>query len=415
MRKIQFIHNGKRISHIELFKLVHGTHDFFIPTDITNCIFSYVTCGKTFKEILHLNSYYHNTQKHKTDSYVNILWTLIDKHPNAKWNWYRIMENPNTTLKIIKERRLLEGKENKENWWPVFHNPNITMDFLGKNCRKKKWICNYVTDGTFRRAYSSPYSNPAFPIETISAHMQNAKKNDEKRFIMQGAVQNPNLTPDFIEKHINMISGRIEYEVDIIRNKYLYFGCLRDIYEKLNVPLRPHFIYMMASSPNVELEFILSFKDNFQYLSLSLLSYSPRITLQDIINNITLPWDWPRVSANPNITMDIVEQHINNPLIRWCPGGLSYNPNLTIDFVRKYFDPSPLLNEKHDYGMLDEKWSWYLISSNIGISMADIENNPDLPWNLDGILKNPNLDLRTINKYNIEDICGKIPDHKFGL
>src|SRR5271154_4592474 len=55
--------------------------------------------------------------------YSNHLWTLIDKYPYNKWNWYEISRNPNITWRIIEEN----PKWNWD-WRGISANPNITWD-----------------------------------------------------------------------------------------------------------------------------------------------------------------------------------------------------------------------------------------------------------------------------------------------
>jgi hypothetical protein len=38
----------------------------------------------------------------------------------------------------------------------------------------------------------------------------------------------------------------------------------------------------------------------------------------------------------------------------------------------------------------DENWSWYHVSKNEGITMKDIQENPDLPW-AETVAENPNM------------------------
>ena len=57
--------------------------------------------------------------------------------------------------------------------------------------------------------------------------------------------------------------------------------------------------------------------------------------------------NWERISRNPNISMDIIE---NNPDKPWDWHGISRNPNITMDIIEKYPD-------KH--------WNWHDISRNL--------------------------------------------------
>ena len=71
------------------------------------------------------------------------------------------------------------------------------------------------------------------------------------------------------------------------------------------------------------------------------------------------PWDWERISENPNITMEIIEKYPINP---WSWYGILRNRNITMEIIEKY---------------LNKPWSWYLISENPNITVEFIEKNID--------------------------------------
>ena len=75
------------------------------------------------------------------------------------------------------------------------------------------------------------------------------------------------------------------------------------------------------------------------------LSHNPNITFDIIEKYIDKPWDWNRLSCNPNIKFDIIEKYIN----KWNWDRLSNNPNITFDIIEKYND---------------KPWNWYYLSNN---------------------------------------------------
>ena len=42
-------------------------------------------------------------------------------------------------------------------------------------------------------------------------------------------------------------------------------------------------------------------------------SISDLITMEDIDNNIDLPWDWGGISGNPNLTLEFIKKYHNKP------------------------------------------------------------------------------------------------------
>ena len=147
------------------------------------------------------------------------------------------------------------------------------------------------------------------------------------------------------------------------------------------------------------------------YRSVSYTSHHPCITIKDVLDNPDLPWNWMDLSSNTSIT---AKDMINNPKLPWdwdCWESkpdttarlingdyISYNsesgiyntyrilqnPNITVAYFRKnkrYFDRD-----------------WRDISCHPNITMKDIENNPDLPWEYKSVFRNPNLTVEYIEK-----------------
>jgi hypothetical protein len=74
------------------------------------------------------------------------------------------------------------------------------------------------------------------------------------------------------------------------------------------------------------------------------------------------PWDWSRISYNPNITFDIIQANPDKP---WDWSRISYNPNITFDIIQA----NP-----------DKPWDWFVLSYNPNITLDIIKANPDKPW-----------------------------------
>src|SRR5271155_4168072 len=70
--------------------------------------------------------------------YSNHLWTLINKYPDEKWNWYWISTNPNITWEIISG-----NPDNPWNWNGISQNPNIPWELINSHLREnpsnKEW------------------------------------------------------------------------------------------------------------------------------------------------------------------------------------------------------------------------------------------------------------------------------------
>ena len=98
-----------------------------------------------------------------------------------------------------------------------------------------------------------------------------------------------------------------------------------------------------------------------------------------LINNPDKPWNWSKISCNPNITMEMIN---NNPDKLWDWSSISSNPKLTMEMINN----NP-----------DKPWDWSEISYNPKITMEMINNNPDKPWDWSYISCNPKITIEMIN------------------
>jgi hypothetical protein len=80
------------------------------------------------------------------------------------------------------------------------------------------------------------------------------------------------------------------------------------------------------------------------------------MTIADVVANPDLPWYWPYLSNNPNITLADVLANSDKP---W-------------------------------------DWFWNVVSMNPGITMDDITSNPDLPWDWECVSSNPNINVKFV-------------------
>ncbi len=91
--------------------------------------------------------------------------------------------------------------------------------------------------------------------------------------------------------------------------------------------------------------------------------------------------NWELISANPNVTLDYIDEHPEKP---WDWRGISSNVNLTI----KYIDENP-----------EKPWNWSVISYNKNISIEDIIYKPHYSWDWNNISSNPALTMACVEKY----------------
>jgi hypothetical protein len=128
----------------------------------------------------------------------------------------------------------------------------------------------------------------------------------------------------------------------------------------------------------LSVDFLRKYQDKLKW---DTVSYRTNITMDIIEQNIDLPWSFESIAAgNPNITMDfIIKYNLTDPDIFCEPFFLAGNPVIDVQWVRKYPE------------LMSIKGFWSSFSSKITISKEDVDNNPDLPWDPEGLSENQNI------------------------
>jgi hypothetical protein len=65
------------------------------------------------------------------------------------------------------------------------------------------------------------------------------------------------------------------------------------------------------------------------------ISANPNVTMEMIQAHPEKPWDWDFISDNPNLTMEMIQAHPEKP---WNWNRISYNPNLTMEIIESYIE-----------------------------------------------------------------------------
>jgi len=282
----------------------------YLPIEVVDLIFDNVMCPSLFKQILQTSKYMNKTHKHKKAYFCNLLWTLIKKYPDQGWNWYWICINPNTTIKIFEEQNKL-GVLGFKNF---SYNSNLAIDFV-KMHLDKEWDWSLVS------------ANPNITMHDI-------ENNPELPWEFKMVQSNPNITLKYVEDKIPVrfldtgyLSSNRRLSMQDIEDNHIYPGLI-------------HNYSSVAINPNLTIDFVKKHIDRFERDNFSDISRNPNITLQNILDNPELPWIFYDICSNPNITMKMLEDHVINEFIlnglikqndTWS--GLSYNPNLTKEFV----------------------------------------------------------------------------------
>ena len=124
----------------------------------------------------------------------------------------------------------------------------------------------------------------------------------------------------------------------------------------------------------------------FSSISWSYISENRNVTMETVLENPFLPWNYSHLSLNSNINYEIVKKH---PDRRWNYKMLSLNPSITFDDV--------LAN-------IDKDWDWNQISIHSNLKLAwiiELKDKLNFYWN--GLSQNPNLEYEWLIKFNKEN------------
>ena len=191
---------------------------------------------------------------------------------------------------------------------------------------------------------------------------------------------------------------------------------------------------LLGANPNFQIEEIIYLRDKYNKPRKLHLCQNPHFKIEHVFKYKNEQIDWTDLSAHPNITMDIVQEH---SYMRWDSNGLVFNPNLTLEFCQNEKNkPASLWNYlRVEYTDSDQYdcFNNILRNSNItipgliqyikdnkNIDTSYFFNNPNLiiseiqdplilheferilsgtNWCQQYTYQNPNIDINFVNKY----------------
>ena len=163
----------------------------------------------------------------------------------------------------------------------------------------------------------------------------------------------------------------------------------------------------LAFNRAINIDFVLRHKQKFIDIGgFAGLSCNPSIKIEDIENNMDLPWDFQFVSRNPNLTTQFIE---NNGELNWAWASIYSNPSVGLDFIEcvdwncayhgRCISQNPKLTIKLVKDYPNIKWCMKEVSLNPNIFPEDIDNNPELHWDWRFVAMNPNITFDFVKKH----------------
>ncbi len=265
----------------------------------------------------------------------NELVLLLERFPDADWDWCSLSSNPNITLEYIDKHPHLPWV-----FYSIMVNPNLTVDYI-EDHPEKPWDWTTLSR--------------ILPVDYIFLH-------PEKSWSWYNVSGNPTLTMKHISEspHIDwdwtQVNGSANLKEEDIKS----------------MPDSRRNWWMLSYNSLVSADVLLPFVDEFlsdnssswYFLSAKIesfdvvfarpelpwnhtgLSLNPILTLPFVFSHPDFQWNWYNISKNANITMEDINTHIGEP---WDWRGVAHNPNLTLQFIVSHPEVS---------------WAFYRISSN---------------------------------------------------
>lgn len=301
----------------------------------------------------------------------------------------------------------------------------------------------YMTTESLQSDYSKDWFNL---MKLCYSHATHKSENincilKHKNFSMQHVIDNPDLPWDWdlINTHEKLTLNHVKQNLTLPWN----LGCLsyrtnvNEILNNLELPwdwntvsARVTNINIIENNPdfpwNVEsirgelitIDFILKMNAKQKLTKLSAVSGNPKIKMEDILNNLDLPWDWRNVGLNKSITIEDIMNHselpwdwsiicnkqdgngryvvsqpmiISNSHLPWKTNMLQPHiekpfsfklvlENPDADWNWKWLHGCSDLTMEHILQFSDKDWSWYMLSRNHNFSSDIFLKLPDKNW-----------------------------------
>lgn len=263
---------------------------------------------------------------------MNNLTKILEAFPNGEYTWYGLSANPNIDLNYMVLHpefnwQLDPGHPSGD----ISENPNINIDYVIRKLPETRHPNTFLWNIS---------RNPGIKLQDIETH-------SNLNFDWCSVSENPNITIDFVLKHI-----------DKIRTDFL------------------------GRSPNITLEHVEQYPHLFP--EKNNLSYNPNLTLDYVLNNKDVNWWWHEIGKHQTINFYDVKNKCPEFLNSYdFMRGLSCNPNITMDIV----------NENPSYD-----WDFDFLCDNPSITMDDIETFYDKLSDKDHLFANPNITLDWIHE-----------------
>jgi hypothetical protein len=227
--------------------------------------------------------------------------------------------------------------------------------------------------------------------ENPNININDMINNPKLPFVWELATTNPSISLNDILTNSNKswnwnkVSYRDDLTIDIV-NSY-------------NVPWNTKYFPKGVYTT----KYVLENCDTNDLSVINFLSRNKTLTIQNILSNLHLKWNWSALSNNPSITFDNILSTLHLP---WDWNKISKSSKITINDIIKYYnlpwdwaELTKICHINDIYNNLDLPWVLEELSYNKTITTNDILTKSNINWNIYMALYNPNVSIYELEKH----------------
>lgn len=321
------------------------------------------------------------------NSQFNPLTTLLTKFPDKDWNWSQLSKNPNISINWIVDHPNLSTRPCAWDWIGVCSNPNLSMTTLLKFVMPQLDIVvkqrqeKYGKDNLVEYWWSDLSANLGIDVVDILEHYATLDSLDDDESTQPEESQKSRKSQ--FKWNWKVISRRADVTLEMMK---LRTTAAATMSLAASAVLKANLDYFAASSnPNLTVEVVLAARPELwdwrailtnpsiplteeilshpfhhcQPIFATLLSMHPLLPFQYVLDHYTsvsgtnANWKgnstWARLSTNPGIAMDAILTH---PELPWDWSKVSSNPNFRAEYLPRLL--TILENTKNTAG----EWWW---------------------------------------------------------
>jgi hypothetical protein len=264
---------------------------------------------------------------------------LADTHANT-FLWIQITGNSNTTIELVESyinlpwrwdivcHSLIKSMDFVKRhlgssclvWSALSANKNISLNDIESNLHLPWNWKNISSRDDITDEFVKRHADKEWDILALSerANLWEDINKNAQNYCVMSAVHNPNITLEFIERHIEIYE--MQDLLNIRRIASMKIVTLDFIEKHLNI----FYGSWLSSNPNLTIEFMRKYPDE-DWDMRKFSRCNPTVTPELVINNPEFNWDWEVLSTRSNFSP---REH---PEFPWNWKGYSRNENFNFE------------------------------------------------------------------------------------